>query len=279
MSGPPPTLRAFIAGVSGSGKSTRAWDMYLQRFPRRILLDFTGEWAPRAELTAESPRQLGLMVRQLASRGRWTVRLLADPEHMPELSAWLVPVPHLEDCWVRECGGVALLIDEIDLVAGPGQSGEAVRTLYRRSRHAGLSVVSCTTGPSNVSREVSRQCNRHMLAMSLTEPRDRDYMVDAMQLTRQQVSQWQAWTRVHPHGGLWKDVERGSLLWLPERGPGVVDAPAALPPVSPSPPDRLAAPPRSSGGSVQTPLAPSPGASADPPDSARPRPRQRRPAG
>src|SRR5207248_277221 len=65
----PQTVRVFIAGASGSGKSTAAWRHYLQHFPRRILLDFTGEWDQHADMRVSSVYELSQAIRKLASSG------------------------------------------------------------------------------------------------------------------------------------------------------------------------------------------------------------------
>lgn len=220
---PAPSLRAFLAGNSGSGKSTRAWDLYLQGFPRRILLDMTGEWTKRADVRVENVPQLVDAVRSLAGRGRWTIAVSFDPAEMPDLVDWLIPVPQLDQSPVRVLGGLVILVDEVDLIAPQGPAPEEVRTLYRRSRHVGLSVVSTTQRPANVSREVSAQSG-HAVALYLSEPRDRDYMIDLMRLETPTVTTWLRWTQRHPHGGLWKDLQKNRLLWLPEKGAPVASA-------------------------------------------------------
>lgn len=226
MSDTLPSLRSFLAGNSGVGKSTRAWQLYLTRFPRRLLIDQTGEWEepnpgigyPGADQVAYTVPGAIEAIRRLAPKGKWTVALGLDPAELPELIDWLIPVPNLKDSPVRAMGGAVLLVDEVDLLAPQGYATEPVRTLYRRSRHVGLSVVSTTQRPSNVSREVTAQCWQ-VMALHLSEPRDRDYMVDLMRMDLALLERWARWTRNHPHGGLWKDLRTGRLLWAPERGP------------------------------------------------------------
>lgn len=258
MSDTLPSLRAFLAGNSGVGKSTRAWQLYLSRFPRRLLIDQTGEWEepnagigfPGADAVSYTVPGAIEAIRRLAPRGKWTVALGLDASELPELIDWLIPVPNLKDSPVRAMGGAVILVDEVDLLAPQGYAIEPVRTLYRRSRHVGLSVVSTTQRPSNVSREVTAQCWQ-VLALHLSEPRDRDYMVDLMRMDLPLLERWARWTRAHPHGGLWKDLRTGRLLWAPERGPlassdgdpgpasvarpAVRAAPDHRPPAAPSP--------------------------------------------
>jgi len=211
----PETVRVFIAGSSGSGKSTAAWKFYLQHFPRRILLDFTGEWEGNADVTVHSVPDLALAMRKLAPRGRWTISAALDgDDDIEELVDYLIPVPRLEDSPIRKVGGAVLLVDEVDLVAPARSMRQEVRTLYRRSRHVGLSVVSTTQRPESVSREVSAQ-SQQVLCLQLIEPAALDYMADIM---RVDLSTLPAWWKANPHGGLWRDVMAGRSLWLSEDG-------------------------------------------------------------
>lgn len=231
---PPATLRAFLAGNSGSGKSVRAWTLYLKPFPRRLLLDLTGEWTDRADLVTETVPATVDAIRALAGRGRWTVAAGLDAGQLPELIDWLIPVPTLHASPILAMGGAVILVDEVDLLAPPGTSKEAVRTLYRRSRHVGLSVVSTTQRPANVSREVSAQSTQ-AVALHLSEPLDVDYMSELMRWDRPTVEAWRAWTRQHPHGGVWQDLRTNRRLFLPEGGPPVAPPAAAVASPAPAP--------------------------------------------
>src|SRR2546430_1950043 len=127
MNQPPPTVRVFIAGVSGSGKSTTAWRLYLSKFPRRILIDQTGEWAtanpkmgyPGPDAVVWSVEDLGTTLQRLAPAGRWTVSLELGLDELPELTDYLIPLPHIEESPIRAVGGAVVLVDEVDLVAPP----------------------------------------------------------------------------------------------------------------------------------------------------------------
>jgi len=240
-----PTQRVFIAGNSGSGKTTGAWRWYLSRMPRRIVLDQTGEWEGYTDITATSLTDFVSAVREMHSKPKWTIAYTLDDDRFDDLIRWLIPVPNVYASPVTALGGAVMLVDEVDLVAGQNNTSREVRTLYRRSRHTGLTVVSATTRPANVSREVSAQ-STHILAYHLSEPRDRDYIADIMRWDSQAVDRWMAWTRLHPHGAAWKEAQTGRLLWLPDQGPPLADSkalaalaasPVASPPLlSPSPP-------------------------------------------
>lgn len=211
----PATLRVFIAGSSGSGKSTAAWRFYLQMFPRRILLDFTGEWSQHADAVVFDVQELSMQMRKLAPRGKWTISAALDgDDQLEELVDYLIPVPHLEKSPIRQLGGAVLLVDEVDLIAPPRSMRQEVRTLWRRSRHVGLSIVATTQRPEAVSREVSAQ-SQQVMCLQLVEPAALEYMADLM---RVDLSGLPAWWRTNPHGGLWRDVMTGRSLWLSEDG-------------------------------------------------------------
>lgn len=213
--GIPQTLRVFIAGASGTGKSTAAWRFYLQMFPRRILLDFTGEWTNNADAIVYSVQELSVQMRKLAPRGRWTINAALDGEDdIAEFVDYLIPVPHLERSPIRQMGGAVLLVDEVDLIAPPRSMRQEVRTLWRRSRHVGLSIIATTQRPEAVSREVSAQ-SQQVLCLQLVEPAALEYMARIM---RVDLSTLPAFWKTNPHGGLWRDVMAGRSLWLFEDG-------------------------------------------------------------
>ncbi len=226
MMKPPPTVRVFIAGVSGSGKSTAAWKLYLERFPRRLLIDQTGEWAEYADIVVYTVPELSWALRKYAPTGRWTISCELDVDDMPALVDYLIPVPQLEGSPIRLCNGAVLLMDEIDLVAPPQTARREIRTLFRRSRHVGLSIVATTQRPENVSREVSAQ-SQHVLCMTLVEPRALEYMAELMQTD---IAALSAWTSRHPHGGLWRESISGRTMWLTESGSLVQPGPQLVRP-------------------------------------------------
>jgi hypothetical protein len=177
-----------------------------------------GEWGEQADATVYSLEELRHTVRAFYRKGVWSIAYEMDPSEMPDLVEWLIPIPDIEASPVYRSGGAALLVDECDLFAPQGSSREEIRTLYRRSRHAGLSVISTTQRPETVSREVTAMCE-HAVALHLSEPRALDYVARVMRLDRVMLARWQHWTRQHPHGGLWKNIRTGETLWLPETGP------------------------------------------------------------
>ena len=208
-----PSVRSFIAGNSGSGKTTLAWHLYLKRMPRFVVIDQTGEWNGITNREVDTLDELAAVMRELAPKGKWSISYSVADDRYEDLVNWLVPVPDISGSPSIAVGGMTLLNDEVDLIAPFGPPPDHIRTLYRRSRHAGLSILSLTSAPGNVSKEVSRQ-STHRIALFLDEPGDIAYMTKAMRWTPEQVLYWQQWTADHPHGAAFRETQTGRLLWL-----------------------------------------------------------------
>lgn len=223
---PPPSRRVFIAGISGAGKSTAGWRIWLQPAPRHLLIDYTGEWARHAHVTTYTPGATVDAIRRLAHQGRWTIAAALDPDDdLPELVQWMVPLPDLTRSPIRTLGGVTMLLDEVDVAAPPGSLRPHIRTLFRRSRHVGLSLVTATQRPEAVSREVTSQ-SQDVLAMMVVERAAYDYLRAVAQIDPGTL---RAWTAQHPHGGLYVNRTTGARAALTEQGKWVHLQAAALP--------------------------------------------------
>lgn len=215
---PPParSARVFVAGNSGTGKTTMAERAILAQYHRQIIVDLTGEWRGKVDAEALTVEELKTAVRTLARQGsRWRVSISLDPDEFPELVQWLVPVPRIDQSPIRRLRGAVLLVDEVDLLAPQGTASRPVRTLYRRSRHAGLSIVSTTQRPENVSREVSAQ-STHAACLYLSEPRGVEYMAKLMRWDKRQIAAWQAWVTKHRHGGEFRNLNSGQAWYWSE---------------------------------------------------------------
>lgn len=235
--------RVFVTGLSGSGKTTGAWQWYLAKAPRVLIVDQVGEWNGRVYETANTLPELYAAINAARKERRWVVSYSNMDNRLHDLIRWLLPLPNVDRSPVLAMGGIVLLLDEVDLIAPTGGAPEVIRNLYRRSRHVKLSIVSVTQRPANVLREVSAQSTQ-VLAYRLTEPRDLDYLADLMRWDSQQVGQFVRWTRQHPHGAVWRDLVSGSTLWVPDRGkpqqdPGGLRSLPATQRIPPEPQRRL----------------------------------------
>ena len=209
--------RVFVTGLSGSGKTTGAWNLYLKNAPRVLIVDQIGEWNGRVYETVNTLGELFTAINSARKQKRWVISYSNMDNRLHDLVRWLLPLPNVDRSPVLAMGGIVLLLDEVDLIAPTGGAPEVIRNLYRRSRHVRLSLVSVTQRPANVLREVSAQSTQ-VLAYRLTEPRDLDYLADLMRWDGQQVGQFVRWTRRHQHGAVWRDLVSGSTLWIPDHG-------------------------------------------------------------
>jgi hypothetical protein len=203
-------IRVFVTGQSGTGKTTVAWQRYLSRHTHRIIWDVTGEWTygwgPSKTLpdgVASSGAELLDVMEQCGELDAWTISIEADgsQDQFSDVIAALCPAD-LQKSPIARMGGAIMLLDECDTIAASGPAPRPVRTLFRRSRHLGLSLVSATQRPPAVSREVTAQSS-HCLAFHLMEPRDRDYLADFLRLLPAQSQKWAEWTLRHRHGYLY----------------------------------------------------------------------------
>lgn len=171
--------RVFACGVTGSGKTAFLARHFLDKEPRLLVVDNTGEWeergtAPATYGLAETAAALGEYAREKAKSWRHIAYL--DTEEVEELSArLLIPVPHIKRGYSAGVGGMALMLDEVDVFTPGGQSSAELRNLWRRGRHCGLSVYAATQRPANVSKEVTSQC-RYLVILRQHETRDVEYL-------------------------------------------------------------------------------------------------------
>lgn|SRR5690606_26147413 len=178
-SAPPPTFRYFITGRTGSGKTSRMVRDVLSRVPRLILVDQTGEWfgrpAPNKGERVEAPSlpEVVPALRRLARHRRWCLVTTLDPEELEELRQVLMPAGKLRDGPAVMMGGLTIALDEVDQVIGPGTS--PLRHLWRRGRHAGISIAAASQRIGNVSKEVTSQSDL-IAVMAVHDAGDQDYL-------------------------------------------------------------------------------------------------------
>lgn len=248
--------RIFIVGISGSGKTTGAFNWYLSKAPRVLIVDQVGEWEGRVYETANTLPELYRAIMAARKEKQWRISYTNADGRLHDLIRWLLPLPNVQNSPVLSMGGMVLMLDEVDLIAPTGGAPEIIRNLYRRSRHVRLSIISATQRPANVLREVSAQSTQ-VLAYRLTEPRDLLYLADLMRWDSQQTEQFVLWTRRYPHGAVWRDLVSGQTVWLNDRGQKF-DAPHSLPKAPRIPPEpQQQLPARETARPVGSPVVPS----------------------
>jgi DNA helicase HerA-like ATPase len=178
MSAPVNSERAFAMGVTGSGKTTLLRKLFVARAPRVIALDVTGEWEadPGFPHVARSLDGLLRALEHFATRKerRWHIAAQLSDEETQELAQLLVPETAPRSGLCQAYRGIAIAVDEADTFA-PQSAPPAVRALWRRGRHAGLSIYAATQRPSAVHRDVTSQ-SRWLIVAQTHEGRDLAYL-------------------------------------------------------------------------------------------------------
>lgn len=177
MTTPPPSLRVFATGATGSGKTTLLRRLYVERTARVLIVDFLGsDWPqlPGAHVVGGLD-ELADALGKVAGAKRWRIVAGLAPDDMPALAAWLLPQSLADGAsFPRAVGGMALVCDEADLIAGPN-ADPRVLDLSRRGRHVGLSLYYASQRPAQVARLVTAS-SEHLLLCKQHEPRDLAYL-------------------------------------------------------------------------------------------------------
>ena len=174
----PPSERVFVTGVSGSGKTEFIYRRVLPRFPRLLLIDQTGEWSqrfPDRGIVYGYDATVAKLREQVGYREWWVFAYLEKEELERLAEKVLVPVPNPRKGFSANVGGMALYLDEVDVVCPNSRTTPALQHLWRRGRHASLSVVAASQRPAQVSKEVVSQCNQ-IVTLAQHEPNDVAYL-------------------------------------------------------------------------------------------------------
>ena len=97
----PPTFRYFITGRTQSGKTRRMESDVLERMPRVIMVDQTGEWFGRTPsngarmIEAYDLERTVAALRELAGRSRWWLSTTLNSEELEVLRRVLMPEGNL----------------------------------------------------------------------------------------------------------------------------------------------------------------------------------------
>lgn len=203
---PPRSLRVFACGATGSGKTSLLRRYWADVAPRLLLCDATGEWGqPEAETVHGVLEAIRGRVRMGAAR--WRIVAALPPEHLEALAHKLVPPGAARRGLATALGGVAIMLDEVDLVAPHGASQD-ILGLWRRGRHAGLSIYAATQRPATCARDVTAQSDV-IVALATHEARDVAYLRRvlgdaAMNLHARATAR-------DPHGGVYVETRTGRV--------------------------------------------------------------------
>lgn len=177
------STRALACGVTESGKSYLLRRLFVDRWPRLLVLDPLGEYSARdtaplgskfyeASTLQELRRALALAVRQ---GHRWRVVARLAPAELEPVGRLLVPETFdRSHCFAAHVGGLAVVCEEMDVLA-PTNAPAWVESLLRRGRHVGVSVFAASQRPHGIS-PIVRSMVGFIVCTSMHEPRDLAWM-------------------------------------------------------------------------------------------------------
>lgn len=182
MSGDGKNFIACAFGMKRSGKSY-ALGKLAQLFPRRILVDFTGEYVGKVD-GAHYATSIGETVDELQkcrkAGTRWAIVSTMRPEDAIELCGVLAPVGKKpESSFSYACGGVVVECGEIQLIAPNYTLEQPVQNIIAMGRHFRVSILGAARRPREVSRFLTSQSDA-ILAFRQHEPRDTKYLGEVM---------------------------------------------------------------------------------------------------
>jgi hypothetical protein len=188
---PPQSVRGIVVGRSGSGKTEWMRRRWIADAPRVLILDQTGEWRKKEPMARFSVGYGDTIkaLHEVAHRSHWRIVASLTLDESYQLFGVLIPIPDVYDSPATHLGGFVIFIDEADLVV-PQHAPEVARSLFRRSRHAGLTVLSATQRISNVNKEATSQCD-FIGIMAIHEPACQDYLRTLM--GREKMEEALAW--------------------------------------------------------------------------------------
>jgi len=177
----PRSVRVLACGMTESGKDFLLRRLFLDRYPRALILDPLNEWPQeRADFGRIYRVQRAQDLRPTLARAvrdgaRWRIYAALGAGAAPDLARCLVPeVLRPIGAFPLHVGGMALYAGELDLFA-PTTAGEEVVGLWRRGRHVGLSIFAASQRPHGISRIVTSMSGWLLITKTI-EPRDLAYL-------------------------------------------------------------------------------------------------------
>jgi hypothetical protein len=119
------------------------------------------------------------MLDELAKKKQWRLIVSLSNEEVGQLANALVGIPDVSKGYSYNVGGMGLVVSEVDLLVPVSGASEAMRSLWRRGSHAGLSIYADTQRPANVSKETTSQCRWHAF-LALYERNDVKYIIEEL---------------------------------------------------------------------------------------------------
>lgn len=233
--GAPASVRVLACGMTESGKDYLLRRLFLDRYPRALVLDPLNEWpAERGRARVYRVRQVGELRGALARAARegprWRIFASLGPAAAPEVAQCLVPeVIRAGGAYPLHVRGMALYCGELDLFA-PTSAPDAVAGLWRRGRHVGLSIFGASQRPHGIGRIITSMCG-WLLVTKTTEPRDLAYLrsfVPAGAYREIEALPWRWAVLVDTRGARWFVLnDRQQIV---RRGAVELGAPAGLEP-------------------------------------------------
>jgi len=181
---PPASSRVFACGVTGSGKTRALRLLWLDRAPRALILDATGEWLPGGQQYERGARvagdwgELRAELHRVAGRARWRIVVPVDELEPAEVIGLLLARGAGGLTYPRAVGGLALVVDELAPFAHNSCS-QKITAGWTRGRHAGLSIFGASQFPAQVARAVTSQ-SEWWVVYAMHEPADVAYLARAL---------------------------------------------------------------------------------------------------
>lgn len=174
------SARWFICGVTGSGKTEFLKRHCLSHVKRLMVCDQTGEWEGQGHDVVEGYTATAKKLSVVAQEDEWTFVAYLEPEELSDLSARLLcPTPNIRDGYAAKIGGMALMVDEVDVIMPQGAQDTALKNLWRRGRHAGISIFAATQRPGDCNRQITSM-SQWVAILYQDEPRDVKYLRDRL---------------------------------------------------------------------------------------------------